>query len=143
MSYILRSIFITVSISLAAGFALKSFLGFWEIFTIATAVQYLLYYYFNIFANKKTLADKLSQEITNITNDLESIIARQEIQVECPCGNNTIPVVLFMDEELIINCNKCNNKLKITPEITTLLVTEPLNLENIEPVFDKLKRTNV
>lgn len=143
MLFILKSTLITAGISTSIGFALRSFIGFWEIFILSTIVQYLLFYYIDLFINKKTLANTLTADISTLANDLDSIILRQEVKVECPCGNNTIPIVLFMDEELVITCDKCNNKLKVTPEVNILLVTEPINLENIEPVFDKLKRTNV
>jgi hypothetical protein len=143
MNFILKSLLITACISTAAGFALRSILGFIEIFLLATIVQFLIFYYINLFFNKKTLAESLSANINELTSNIDALVSRQEVQIDCPCGNNTIPVVLFMDEELLIDCSKCKNKLKVTPEVSIVLVTEPINLENIEPIFDKLKRTNV
>ena len=139
MTFIPKSLIITFCISVAAGFALRSFLGFTEIFVLATIIQYLLFYYINLYFNKQTSAESLSTELTELTTNMDTLVSKQEVQIECPCGNNTIPVVLFMDEELVINCNKCNNKLKIIPEVSVSLVTEPINLENIEPIFNKLK----
>lgn len=143
MTFILKSLLITACISTAAGFALRSFLGFTEIFLLATIIQFLIFYYIDLFFNKKTSAETLLANVDELTANLDALVSRQEVQIDCPCGNNTIPVVLFMDEELLINCNKCKNRLKITPEVSIVLVTEPINLENIEPIFDKLKRTNV
>ena len=143
MTFILKSLLITACVSTAAGFALRTILGFTEIFLLATIVQFLIFYYINLFFNKTTLAESLSANVNELTTNLDTLVARQEVQIDCPCGNNTIPIVLFMDEELIVNCSKCNNKLKVTPEVSIVLVTEPINLENIEPIFDKLKRTNI
>jgi hypothetical protein len=143
MNFILKSLLITACISTAAGFALRSILGFTEIFLLATIIQFLIFYYINLFFNKKTLAESLSANVDELTSNIDALVSRQEVQIDCPCGNSTIPVVLFMDEELLINCGKCKNKLKVTPEVSIVLVTEPINLENIEPIFDKLKRTNV
>jgi hypothetical protein len=143
MTFILKSLLITACVSTAAGFALRSILGFIEIFLLATIIQFLIFYYINLFFNKTTLAESLSATVNELTANLDTLVSRQEVQIDCPCGNNTIPIVLFMDEELVVNCSKCNNKLKVTPAVSIVLVTEPINLENIEPIFDKLKRTNV
>ena len=143
MTFILKSLLITACVSTAAGFALRSILGFIEIFLLATFILFLIFYYINLFFIKTTLAESLSATVNELTANLDTLVSRQEVQIDCPCGNNTIPIVLFMDEELVVNCSKCNNKLKVTPEVSIVLVTEPINLENIEPIFDKLKRTNV
>lgn len=139
MNFILKSLLITTSVSTAAGFALRSILGFTEIFLLATIIQFLLFYYLNLFFNKQTLAESLSAELTELTSNMDTLVSKQEVQIDCPCGNSTIPVVLFMDEELVVKCTKCNNKLKIVPEVNVSLITEPINLENIEPIFNKLK----
>jgi len=139
MTFIFKSLLITLCISITAGFALRTILGFTEIFLLATIIQFLLFYYLNLFFNKQTLAESLSAELTELTTNMDTLVSKQEVQIECPCGNNTIPVVLFMDEELVVKCTKCNNKLKIVPEVNVSLITEPINLENIEPIFNKLK----
>lgn len=139
MTFIFKSLLITLCISVTAGFALRTILGFTEIFLLATIIQFLLFYYLNLFFNKQTLAESLSAELTELTTNMDTLVSKQEVQIDCPCGNSTIPVVLFMDEELVVKCTKCNNKLKIVPEVNISLITEPINLENIEPIFNKLK----
>ena len=52
MTFILKSLLITACVSTAAGFALRTILGFTEIFLLATIVQFLIFYYINLFFNK-------------------------------------------------------------------------------------------
>lgn len=135
MSGIIKSLLTTLVIAAGLGFSAKQFLGFWEGFTLFTILQFIGFYFWN---NKKiTSTDAVVQKLTG---DIDEILTRQEVVVTCPCGKNNIPVIVFVDEEPIITCDKCNNSFRVITEVRTQLVTEPVNMEQI---FNQLKGTSV
>jgi hypothetical protein len=121
---LLRSLLITLLISLGFAFSLRNVFGLWETFTLVTALQYILSFIV------KTYEDRAGQ-VAQLTQTLDEILSRQEVIVECPCGKNEIPVTIFIDEENIVKCDACKNKFKVITEISTRLVTEPLVLESM------------
>lgn len=131
MLIIFKSLAITALISLGLSFSLKQLIGFWEMFVLSFTLQFITTFLWKTFNIKKTnsLVEELSQ-------DLDEVLTKQEVNVECPCGKNTIPVIVFPNEDLLLKCDKCNNTFRVTTEIKTQLVTEPVNMES---VFDKLK----
>jgi hypothetical protein len=84
-----------------------------------------------IFKSYEEKAGKVAQ----LTETLDELLSRQEVTVECPCGKSEVPVTIFVDEETIVKCDVCNNKFRVVTEISTRLLTEPLEIENM---FDKL-----
>lgn len=131
MPDIIKSTSITLIISTGIAFALKEFLGFWECFVLATIVQFFLFF----FVKSKTIQQTTSI-IQELTNNLDTFIERQQVNVQCPCGKNTIPVVVFLDEEIVVECDKCMNTFRVITDIQTQLITEPVNMESI---YNKLK----
>jgi hypothetical protein len=121
---LLRSLLITLLISLGFAFSLRNVFGLWETFTLVTALQYILSFIV------KTYEERAGQ-VAQLTQTLDEILSRQEVIVECPCGKNEIPVTIFIDEETIVKCDACKNKFKVVTEISTRLVTEPLVLESM------------
>jgi hypothetical protein len=121
---LLRSLLITLLISLGFAFSLRNVFGLWETFTLVTALQYILSFIV------KTYEERAGQ-VAQLTQTLDEILSRQEVIVECPCGKNEIPVTIFIDEENIVKCDACKNKFKVITEISTRLVTEPLVLESM------------
>ena len=131
MLVIIKSLIITALISLGFSFSLKQVFGFWEMFVLAFTVQFIVGFLWKTFNLKKTNAI-----IEELSNDLEEILIRQQAVVECPCGKNTISVVILPNEDITTQCEKCNNTFRVITDIKTQLVTEPVNMES---VFDKLK----
>lgn len=131
MLVIFKSLAITALISLGLSFSLKQLIGFWEMFVLSFILQFIVTFIWKTFALKKVnpLIEELSQ-------DLEEVLAKQEVSVECPCGKNTVTAIVFPAEDVLIDCDKCNNTFRVTTEIKTQLVTEPVNVESI---FNKLK----
>jgi hypothetical protein len=121
---LLRSFLITILISLGTAFSLRNVFGLWETFTLVTALQYIVSFIV------KTYEERAGQ-VAQLTQTLDEILSRQEINVECPCGKNEIPVTIFIDEETIVKCDACKNKFKVVTEISTRLITEPLVLESM------------
>jgi hypothetical protein len=121
---LLRSLLITILISLGFAFSLRNVLGLWETFTLVTALQYILSFII------KTYEERAGQ-VAQLTQTLDEILSRQEVTVECPCGKSEMPVTIFIDEETIVKCDACKNKFRVVTEISTRLITEPLVLENM------------
>ena len=134
MFTILKSLGITLAVSAGFAFALKQFIGFWECFVLITVLQFLFFFFI-----KNKHIQQTSDTIQDLTEDLEMLIEKQQVVVECPCGKNNVPVVLFFGEEVIVDCDKCNNKFKVIPEIQTQLVTEPVNMEIVYNNLKQLK----
>ena len=128
MLLLLRSLSITLTISLGIAFSLRNVFGLWETFTLATILQFVVAI---IFKSYEERAGKVAQ----LTETLDELLSRQEVTVECPCGKSEVPVTIFVDEESIVKCDVCNNKFRVVTEISTRLLTEPLEVENM---FDKL-----
>lgn len=121
---LLRSLLITLLISLGFAFSLRNVFGLWETFTLVTALQYILSFII------KTYEERAGQ-VAQLTQTLDEILSRQEVTVECPCGKSEMPVTIFIDEETIVKCDACKNKFRVVTEISTRLITEPLVLENM------------
>jgi hypothetical protein len=124
MLLLLRSLLITILISLGFAFSLRNVFGLWETFTLVTALQYILSFII------KTYEERAGQ-VAQLTQTLDEILSRQEVTVECPCGKSEMPVTIFIDEETIVKCDACKNKFRVVTEISTRLITEPLVLENM------------
>ena len=124
MLSLLRSLLITLLISLGIAFSLRNVFGLWETFTLVTALQYILSFII------KTYEERAGQ-VAQLTQTLDEILSRQEVTVECPCGKSEMPVTIFIDEETIVKCDACKNKFRVVTEISTRLITEPLVLENM------------
>jgi hypothetical protein len=131
MLSIVKSTLITLLISFGIGFAFRNVFGFWESFVLTSILQYII-----AFTVKNIAINKTNKIIQELATDIEDLLENQQVNVTCPCGNNTIPVIVMHNEDIIVECDKCNNTFKVIPEITTQLVTEPLNMENI---YNKLK----
>jgi hypothetical protein len=131
MAALLKSTIITLVISLGLAYSLRQLFGFWECFTLASIFQYILF-----FMLKSKKIQETSTTIQELTDNIDSLIEKQLVSVQCPCGKNNLPVVIFLDESPIVECDKCNNSFRVSVEIQTQLITEPVNMENI---YNKLK----
>ena len=121
---LLRSLLITLLISLGIAFSLRNVFGLWETFTLVTTLQYLISFLIKSYEER-------AGQVTQLTQTLDELLSRQEVNVECPCGKSEIPVTIFVDEETIVKCDVCNNKFRVVTEISTRLITEPVVLESM------------
>lgn len=119
---IIISITITLLLSLGAGFVLKDILGFWQGFVSAVIVQFVASYIFNIL--------KKEPIITQSDDDASRLIEMQTTLIECPCGRNSFAAPIFLNFENLFLCDKCGSKFRVELNYDSILVTEPLNIEN-------------
>lgn len=128
---IVRSFVITALVSIGTAFALSSILGFWQTAVGVTVIQYLVFFI-------RSSIDQRRGVIQSLQADIDSIISRTEIEVECPCGKSKSVVNIFMDDEPLITCETCNNTYRVVANVTTQLITEPTNLNKLFTQLAKL-----
>lgn len=120
------SILITCCISLGVGYALSSFIPFLHGVVAAFVLQFVAFYFI------KEKAPAVAEE----DNTLEEIISLQTVNVTCPCNNNTFPATVFCGIDNIFVCDKCKSRFRVELSHDSILLTEPVNLEN---AFNALK----
>ena len=132
MRTVLLSIAIVALISIGSGFVLIDFIGFWQGVVGATIIQFLAFYIPFTGPNSKG-----NQTAEDAAESIKEIIDLQTIPITCPCGKNTFTAPIFFNLENEFKCEKCGSGFKVEPSYDVLLITEPVNIENI---FNKLKQ---
>lgn len=119
---ILKSLFITLSLSTMFAFGLRSWLGFWEVFILATALQVAVSFIYS------SIKISREQDIIDLyQGELETVLGMSNITVECPCGKNKFDAEVFTAVENIFECDICGSKFKSDVSITPTLLTEPVS----------------
>ena len=121
------SLTFTILVSLGVGFVLADIIGFWQGVVSAIIAQFLGSYFIGI---------KNKQQITSEPDVSEEIINLQTIPISCPCGKNVFSAPVFYNTENSFLCEKCGSRFKVELNYDTVLLTEPVNIEN---VFNQLK----
>lgn len=125
---IIFSLTITFLVSTGIGFVLSGVIGFWQGFVGSVIAQFLGFYLLSLRNNNKVSTEpSLSEEILSL----------QTIPITCPCGKNTFTAPVFFNTQNDFTCEKCKGKFKVELNYDTILLTEPLNIEN---VFNQLKQ---
>jgi len=127
MKVLFISLGITTLISIGLGFVLKDFIGFWQGFVGAFIIQFITFY---------ILSSRGREEVEEATSNVAEIIDLQTMPINCPCGKNTITAPIFFNVDNQFTCEKCSSVFRVEPSFDVVLLTAPLNIENI---FNKLK----
>jgi hypothetical protein len=123
------SLLLTILISVGIGFVLQSFIGFWQGVTAAIIIHFLIFYFFN--------PDKKSQVfIESEQTAFDHLLQTQTVNINCPCGQSPINVPILLNADNIFICEKCSSKYRVNTTFESVLLTEPLNIEN---AFNALK----
>ena len=120
---ILRSLLITVLVSVAIGFGLRNVFGFWETAVLAFVVQFLAS--FVISSLKINRVDNLTAEFEN---ELQQLLDLSEVSISCPCGNYSFTENVFMNLESVYTCEHCNNEFRLEINVTQTLLTQPISI---------------
>jgi hypothetical protein len=121
------SLTITFLVSVGIGFVLKDVIGFWEGFVGSLVAQFLCFYFLSSHNKKPELFEP---------NIADEVINLQTIPISCPCGKHTFTAPVFYNTDNSFLCEKCGSRFKVELNYDTVLLTEPLNIEN---VFNQLK----
>lgn len=81
-------------------------------------------------------AEVYSDELETVVKNYEVVFSKHEWEIPCNCGENTFVGLFSPYVENICTCEKCKNSYKITLNYESILMTEPMNNEEI---FDSLK----
>lgn len=128
---VIISLVITVLISIGFGFALSNFLGFLQGSVLAFLIQIISFYVYSLV--KQNNIAKVEEDHYNIINE---IAERSLVNVECPCGVKSEQIPYFDISDATFTCEKCSSKYRVEVVFNSVLLTEPLNLEN---AFTKIK----
>lgn len=120
---IVRSLFITLLISLIFGFALRNVFGFFESTCLAFGIQFV-----GSFIASSYKINKIQILSSEFQAEIDQLVSLSEVTIACPCGNNTFTENIFPNVESTYNCEKCNNEFKIDVNITPTLVTNPVDI---------------
>lgn len=132
-------------------FGLSDLLPFWKTFSVLTYLEVLgfgAYWFWNQSQPKiDTSVDQTIEEYEkelveqlDVILEYEKIFDSLLIELPCICGGNTFKGLFSPNTENEVECEKCHNKYKVSIQYDTVLVTEPLN---VNQTFDKLVGTDV
>jgi hypothetical protein len=118
------SLGIVLAISTGVGFVFSNLIGFWQGFVAAILIQFIGTYGI---ASFKTAPNT---QLNDDSNELQQLVDLQTVEVICPCTNvvSKSPIFFGINNEFL--CNKCNSKFRVDLSYDSVLVTEPLNIEN-------------
>tara|TARA_R110000772_G_scaffold211553_2_gene322133 strand:- start:355 stop:810 length:456 start_codon:yes stop_codon:yes gene_type:complete len=126
MKNIILSLIIVSLISTGIAFGLSEFIDFWKIFTLSIVIQFAGSY---IWKSRSIVYGE--DAISEIADDLEELINRTLLEVECPCGKYKTIEPVFINEALVLECPDCKNKFSVLIDTKTALITEPLAPEDV------------
>lgn len=127
---IIISFLLTILISAGVGFVLHNFISFWQGFTAALILHFLIFYLFN--PEQKSRAFVESEQAA-----LDELLTTQTVTVNCPCGQNPISTPILLNMDNTFTCEKCFSKYRVNVSFESVLLTEPFNIAN---AFDALKQ---
>ena len=120
---ILRSLLITILVSIAIGFGLRNVFGFWETAILAFVIQFLIS--FIVSSLKINKVDTLTAEFES---ELQQLLDLSEVTISCPCGNYSFTENVFLNLENTYTCEKCNNDFRLEVNVTPTLLTQPISV---------------
>ena len=132
---ILRSLLITILVSIAIGFGLRNVFGFWETAILAFVIQFLIS--FIVSSLKINKVDTLTAEFES---ELQQLLDLSEVTISCPCGNYSFTENVFLNLENTYTCEKCNNDFRLEVNVTPTLLTQPIS---VNQSFADLTKTDL
>lgn len=121
----IKSLVITLLISAAGTFALRNIFGLWEAFVGLTVLQFIVGFAYKDYQLKLAQSEELQYEL-----ELKALENKQETLVTCPCGQQaTVPVLV--NDENVYHCEKCKSRFRVETQLTTVLLTDPTNMDNV------------
>lgn len=133
---ILISLAVTTVVSSIFSYTLNNFFGGWvHAFVFAFLAQVLGHYFYN---DVKIRNDNIKQ------NELETerldILSRNNVTFQCPCGNKEFNEVVYIAQDNIFECDKCNQLIKADINITPTVVTIPLLVDPLTKLMKQVDK---
>lgn len=134
-----KSLFITLIVSGSISYFLTyAGIYFLPSFILFTVIQFLFFYFYGEYVNKKNLSTLIEAE-TRIFKEKQ----KQSTIVVCPCDRKietTIPINLDKQNSYI--CPGCDKKVSVFVETKTALSTEPVDMVdvNLPIIYDRVEK---
>lgn len=123
-------IFVILLLSTILGYVTSDFLDF---------IKGVLLYIVLITAGLFTYSSKVERDsranVESIDDVIDDFIAAQTIIINCPCQKKRHSVFIRPNEELVLQCDECNNNYKVDVQYSPILITTPLEPDE---VYEKL-----
>jgi len=136
---LLKSLIITLTVSGSVAYFLTftgiSFLPSFIFFTVA---QFLFFYFYGEYINKKNLETIIKAE-TNIFKEKQ----KQTSTVICPCDRKIeTNIPLNLNSQNFYTCPGCDKKITVFIETKTALSTEPVDINNLNLplIYDQVEK---
>lgn len=133
--------FATLSLSFGVS-GLIAGLSFVKALTIISPIVVIFLGYLYIKDETSNDAQKTIQDLTEtvteqtrVIDEYEKIFDAQLVELPCVCGGNTFEGLFSPKLENIVTCQKCNNNYRVDVSYNSVLLSEPLN---VEQTFDEL-----
>jgi len=120
MLQIFKSLLITSLVSTLVGLVYID--KFFILFSLAFVLQVLFFYFFNSVYQNKLFAKAQELKLEEFKQLTKNIV-----RIQCPCAQKMQQEVeLDYNKDIVYECAKCNNKIKASTDVSTVLVTEPI-----------------
>lgn len=134
-------------ISSVISYGLSDFIVFSKSVCISTPLVLLIIHFLNKKPDEIVKAEQLVSELdgiigeqAKILEEYEQIFDSQLVELPCVCGGNTFQGLFSPKTENIVECEKCKNKYRVTINYDSVMISEPLN---IDQTFDQLIKTGI
>lgn len=118
---ILLSLGVTILVSTLFALSLTAVLGFWHAFMLAFVGQLVIFYFINDY-----MILAATNERERILNTRLAYFEQNVTTFECPCGKNIFEEAIYVNDENVFTCGKCNQIIKANLTVTPIIVTQPL-----------------
>jgi hypothetical protein len=145
-----KPILIILAISGALSYAGSDFYDPIKIFALSLTA--LMVYYYGFFQKPKGNDEiaKMLEESDEVIKQQEDIIAEQNeviqeyeeifdgqvTRLDCPCGQNKFEGLFEANVENIVDCEKCGERCKVLVSFDTILMSKPLNNDEVMPQIE-------
>lgn len=68
------------------------------------------------------------EEQDKVIEEYNKIFDSQLVELPCVCGGNTFSGLFSPKEENKVECEKCKNKYRVTIDYNSVLISEPMDL---------------
>jgi|1_EtaG_2_1085319.scaffolds.fasta_scaffold20169_3 hypothetical protein len=131
----LRSIIITLIISVGFAYGLRNVFGFWETLILAFIIQFIIAFVYSSFK-----INKVQQLTGEFEQEIQQLLELSEVNIACPCGNYTYNTNIFLNLEETYVCEKCSNEFRVEITLTPTLLTQPIYTESNALVTGKIEQ---
>lgn len=126
------SLIVTLLVSFLFAFGLSKVFGLWQAFSLACIGQYVIFFFYNNY-----IISRRSVQREELINERLDILSKNVVSFQCPCGKHVFDEVIYINDENVFKCEKCNEQIKVEIGLTPIVKTNPLN---VAEAYSKLQQ---